>query len=136
MKYLTAMALAKDSKTFAAGVDIHGVHDWGANASIMTAFQNKTQKAPDYEKAIQTAWSSSPVSSMATWKSPVLVIHADDDRNVRVNQSTDLIKRLDQYGIPYESILIVDDTHHWLNWVNAVKVYQSTADFFVRKFMK
>ncbi len=134
--YLTAMALAKDSKTFAAGVDIHGVHDWGANASIMTAFQNKTQKAPDYEKAIQTAWSSSPVSSMATWKSPVLVIHADDDRNVRVNQSTDLIKRLDQYGIPYESILIVDDTHHWLNWVNAVKVYQSTADFFVRKFMK
>ena len=25
--YLTAMALAKDSKIFAAGVDIHGVHD-------------------------------------------------------------------------------------------------------------
>ncbi len=134
--YLTAMALARDSKTFAAGVDIHGVHDWGANASIMTAFQNKTEKAPDYEKAIQTAWTSSPVSSMATWKSPVLIIHADDDRNVRVNQSTDLIKRLDKYKIPYESMLIVDDTHHWMNWENAIKVYEATANYFVRKLMK
>ncbi|MFW1123132.1 alpha/beta hydrolase family protein, partial [Vibrio parahaemolyticus] len=26
--FLTAMGLAHDSKLFAAGVDIHGVHDW------------------------------------------------------------------------------------------------------------
>ncbi|MEO5583238.1 MAG: prolyl oligopeptidase family serine peptidase [Saprospiraceae bacterium] len=134
--YLTAMALAKDSKLFAAGVDIHGVHDWGIAANIMSAFNGQTQKAPDYEKAIQTAWSSSPVSMMQTWKSPVLIIHADDDRNVRFNQSTDLIRRLEKRGIPYESMIIVDDTHHWMNWENSVKVYDAVADFFNRKFMK
>ncbi|MEP7323844.1 MAG: prolyl oligopeptidase family serine peptidase, partial [Saprospiraceae bacterium] len=134
--YLTAMALAKDSKLFAAGVDIHGVHDWGIAANIMNAFNGKTQKAPDYEKAIQTAWSSSPVSMLQTWKSPVLIIHADDDRNVRFNQSTDLIQRLEKRGIPYESMIIVDDTHHWMNWENSVKVYNAVADFFNRKFMK
>jgi dipeptidyl aminopeptidase/acylaminoacyl peptidase len=134
--YLTAMALAKNSDLFATGVDIHGVHDWGANSSIMTAFQDKTEKPADYQKAITTAWLSSPVSAMDTWKSPVLIIHADDDRNVRFNQSTDLINRLEKKGIPYESMVIVDDTHHWMNWQNSVKVYQATADYFVKKFMK
>ena len=28
--YLTAMGLAKSSDLFAAGVDIHGVHDWNS----------------------------------------------------------------------------------------------------------
>jgi len=132
--YLTAMALARDSRIFAAGVDIHGVHDWGMASSIMTIFSNKTQKAPDFEKAIQTAWSSSPVSSIHTWRSPVLIIHADDDRNVRFNQSTDLINRLEKKGVPYETMMIVDDTHHWMNWENSVKVYGAVADFFQRKF--
>lgn len=134
--YLTAMALARDSKIFAAGVDIHGVHDWGASSGIMSAFTNKTEKAPDYDNAIKTAWLSSPVSSIKTWKSPVLIIHADDDRNVRFNQSTDLINRLEKQGVPYETMMIVDDTHHWMNWDNSVKVYGAVADFFVRKFKK
>lgn len=131
--YLTAMALAKDSRLFAAGVDIHGVHDWGVNASIIAANINKIEKAPDYDKSVQTAWRSSPIAFMDTWRSPVLVIHADDDRNVRVNQSTDLINRLAKRGVPYESMLIVDDTHHWMKWANAVKVHSAVADFFVRK---
>ncbi|MGH9857457.1 MAG: S9 family peptidase, partial [Acidobacteriota bacterium] len=32
--YLTAMGLARDSKTFAAGVDLHGVHDWSLRAKL------------------------------------------------------------------------------------------------------
>jgi dipeptidyl aminopeptidase/acylaminoacyl peptidase len=134
--YLTAIALAKDSKLFAAGVDIHGVHDMGAARSIMTLYANKTDKAPDYEKAVQTAWLSSPVAYVNTWKSPVLIIHGDDDRNVRFNQSTDLIQRLEKQGVPYETLMVVDDTHHWMKWTNSVMVYNAAADFFVRKFMK
>jgi dipeptidyl aminopeptidase/acylaminoacyl peptidase len=47
-----------------------------------------------------------------------------------------LINRLEKKGIPYETMMIVDDTHHWMNWENSVKIYQATADFFVKKFMK
>jgi dipeptidyl aminopeptidase/acylaminoacyl peptidase len=132
--YLTAMALARDSKIFSAGVDIHGVHDWVSLSSMMTAFTDKYEKAPDYDKAIKTAWQSSPVSSMNTWTSPVLIIHADDDRNVPFNQSIDLISRLEKRKVPYETLMIVDDTHHWMNYNNSVKVYAAVADYFVRKF--
>lgn len=133
--YLTAMALAHDSKLFAAGVDIHGVHDWGVQAAL-TAAGEKYEKPADYELALKTAWQSSPVSAIKTWKSPVLIIHADDDRNVRFNQSVDLINRLDKQKVNYETMMIVDDTHHWMNWNNAVKVYGAVADYFVRKLKK
>ena len=132
--YLTAMALARDSKIFAAGVDIHGVHDWVGRSSMLTAFADKYEKAPDYAQAIKIAWQSSPVSSMNTWKSPVLIIHGDDDRNVAFTQSIDLISRLEKKGIPYETLMIVDDTHHWMNFNNSVTVYAAVADYFVRKF--
>jgi dipeptidyl aminopeptidase/acylaminoacyl peptidase len=134
--YLTALALAKDSKLFAAGVDFHGVHDWTAQAGGLAAMRDKYEKAPDFEQAQKTAWLSSPVSSINTWRSPVLIIQGDDDRNVRFNQSVDLVNRLEKKGVPYETIMIVDDTHHWMHFENAVTVYGAAADFFLRKFMK
>ena len=129
--YLTALALARDSKLFAAGVDIHGVHDWVINASIVAA-NERYEKAPDYEKAIKVAWQSSPVSSISSWTSPVMIIHADEDRNVRFNQSVDLINRLSKTKVKVETLMIVDDTHHWMKHSNAVLVYQSVADYFVK----
>jgi len=132
--FLTAMALAKDSRIFAAGVDIHGVHDFVGRSSLLTAFDNSYEKAPDYNEAIKVAWQSSPIAHMNTWKSPVLVIHGDDDRNVAFNQSIELIGRLQKKGIPYETLMIADDTHHWMNFTNAVTVYAAVASYFVRKF--
>lgn len=134
--YLTAMALARDSKLFAAGVDIHGVHDWVEDAGYITAFATKYEKAPDYDEAVKVAWQSSPLSSVSTWTSPVLIIHGDDDRNVAFNQSINLINRLEKKGVPYETLMIVDDTHHWMSFDNSIKVFGAVADFFVRQFKK
>jgi len=134
--YLTAMALAHDSKIFAAGVDIHGVHDFTVDRAKNFLSNEKYERYPDGELAVSTAWKSSPVSAIDTWKSPVLIIHGDDDRNVRFNQSVDLINRLEKKGISYETMMIVDDTHHWMNFSNAVSVYNAVADYFVKTFKK
>lgn len=132
--YLTAMALARDSRLFAAGVDIHGVHNWlGQSEPEFRNLNDRFEKAPDYEQALRTAWHSSPMADVAGWRSPVLIIQGDDDRNVHFNESIDLINRLDRQGTPYETLMIVDDTHHWMRFSNAVKVYGAAAEFFVRK---
>ena len=133
--YLTALALARDSKLFAAGVDIHGVHDW-SQQRYGAAQTERVEKVPDQELANKVVWESSPVSSVAKWTSPVLIIHGDDDRNVRFSQSTDLVQRLDKQGVPMETLVIVDDTHHWMKHTNAVKMSAATAEFFKRKLMK
>lgn len=130
--YLTSMALGRDSKLFAAGVDVHGVHDYVNDRGHL--FPNtRFEKAPDLEKAKEVAWRSSPISSVNTWASPVLIIHADDDRNVRFNQSTDLVRRLEKKGVEIETLVIVDDTHHWMKYSNAVLLNRAIADFFMKK---
>ena len=94
---------------------------------------DKYERAPDAERALQVAWESSPVSSVDTWTSPVLIIHGDDDRNVRFSQSTDLVARLEKKGVPLETMVVVDDTHHFMLHLNSLKVNKAVASFFERK---
>jgi dipeptidyl aminopeptidase/acylaminoacyl peptidase len=72
---------------------------------------------------------------MATWRSPVLVIQGDDDRNVRFSQSVDLVRRLVAGGIPFEALAIPGDTHHWMRFANAVTVDSATAAFLEKKLL-
>jgi len=132
--YLTALALARNSDVFAAGVDIHGVHDWSAYSRAMD--RQRYEQAPDADSSIATAWHSSPVASVSGWKSPVLLIHGDDDRNVRFSQSTDLVRRLAAQGVRFETLVIPDDTHHFLRYANILTVDKATADFLERQLLQ
>lgn len=129
--YLTALALGKDSDLFKVGVDIHGVH----NLSTRLEMPEGYEKAPDFEKAVRTAWFSSPLAYLDTWKSPVLFIHGDDDRNVQVSQTIDLVRRFEERKMPFEYLMIPDDSHHWMKFSNLVLVNQATVDF-LKKHLK
>jgi dipeptidyl aminopeptidase/acylaminoacyl peptidase len=132
--FLTALALAKNSEIFAAGVDIHGVHDWTADGRSMVN-RNSYEDWPDRDRAAELAWQSSPVSVLKTWKSPVLLIHGDDDRNVRFSQTVDLARRLEALGVEYEELIIPDDTHHFMKHSNWVKVDSAAAGYLEKKLM-
>lgn len=130
--FLTAMALGRNSDLFAAGVDIHGVHDRTINRTARYLRPDKYERAPDRKEALEVAWESSPVSSVSGWTSPVMIIHADDDRNVQFSQSTDLVQRLNEKGVYNETLVIVDDTHHFMLFANQLKVNKAAADFLKR----
>jgi len=130
--YLTALALGRNSDIFAAGVDISGVHDRTEGRANSYLYPNRYEHAPDGEQALKVAWESSPVSGIDTWTSPVLVIHGDDDRNVHFSQSVDLVQRLIKKGVSVETLVIVDDTHHFLVHANQLKVNEATAEFLIR----
>ena len=127
--YLTALGLARNSDIFAAGVDFHGVHDWSV---FLPRWENSATTAPDAREAGKLAFESSPVASVATWKSPVLLIHGDDDRNVAFNQTEDLAQRLRHQKVPFEQIIFPDEIHDFLLWKDWVRAYSATADFFDR----
>jgi dipeptidyl aminopeptidase/acylaminoacyl peptidase len=129
--FLTALALARDSQLFKVGVDIHGVHDLDGRYELPEGYEISS----DYAQAKEIAWKSSPIADLATWTSPVLFIHSDDDRNVAVSQTTDLIRRFEELGKSYEAVLIPGDTHHWMKWSNMIKVGDLTADFLKKHLM-
>lgn len=122
--YLTAMGLARNSDLFAAGVDMHGVHDWP------TDNWDGKNIPPELTKL---AHDSSPVSSVDTWKSPVLFIHGDDDRNVYFTQTVDLVARLRSKNVDIEQLIFPDEIHDFLLHKDWLRAYQSTSDFFDRK---
>ncbi|MEZ4586376.1 MAG: prolyl oligopeptidase family serine peptidase [Gemmatimonadales bacterium] len=127
--YLTAMGLSRASDLFAAGVDIHGVHDW--NRGIQTF-------RPDYDtldhpEFARMAFESSPMAWVEEWRSPVLLIHADDDRNVDFTQSVELIAALRARGVEVESLVFPDDVHGFLTHANWSAAARATAEFFERR---
>jgi dipeptidyl aminopeptidase/acylaminoacyl peptidase len=130
--YLTALALARNSDLFAAGVDIHGVHDFTSDGGRRVGSTEWRYEPSDRDSAAAVAWRSSPVSSLATWKSPVLLIHGDDDRNVRFSSTVDLVRRLASAEVRFEEIVIPDDTHHMMRHANWILVDRATAEFFMR----
>jgi dipeptidyl aminopeptidase/acylaminoacyl peptidase len=124
--YLTALGLARNSELFAAGVDLHGVHDWSARIS----------SAPwiDYgsAEARKVAYESSPLSSVAKWRSPVLLVHGDDDRNVAFQQTVELASRLRQQKVHFEQLIYPDEVHDFLLHRHWLEIYAAAADFFDR----
>jgi dipeptidyl aminopeptidase/acylaminoacyl peptidase len=128
---LTALALAHNSDIFAAGVDFHGVHDW---SMFLPHWEEGAALAPDYKEALKLAFDSSAVASVDKWRSPVLLIHGDDDRNVPFGQTTDLVQRLRQQNVEFEQLIIPDEIHDFLLWKSWVRGYRATAEFFGRKF--
>jgi dipeptidyl aminopeptidase/acylaminoacyl peptidase len=130
--FLTAMGLAHDSDLFKAGVDYHGVHDWSVFLTERPYFGNLALKPPDEEAAIKLAWDSSPDAYVRTWKSPVLLIHGDDDRNVPFSQTVDLVQRLRAQHVGFEEMIFPDEIHGFLMWKTWIKAYGATADFFDR----
>jgi dipeptidyl aminopeptidase/acylaminoacyl peptidase len=128
---LTALALSRNSDIFSAGVDFHGVHDWSA---LLGRRINGAEEAPDAKDAFKLAYDSSPVATVGRWKSPVLLIHGDDDRNVPFQQTTDLVQRLRKQNVEFEEIIFPDEIHDFLLWKSWVRGYRATADFFDRKF--
>jgi dipeptidyl aminopeptidase/acylaminoacyl peptidase len=127
--YLTALGLARASDLFAAGVDIHGVFDWNAEIRNWVRDYDPAKQA----EAARRAHSASPIADMKTWRSPVLVIHGDDDRNVPFNESVHLVEDLRKQKVHVEELIFPDEIHDFLTHARWQEALHAAADFFDRQ---
>jgi dipeptidyl aminopeptidase/acylaminoacyl peptidase len=115
---LTAQALARNSDIFVAGVDLAGVHLYGSSLD------------PE-----NVAYKSSAISEIASWKSPVLLVHGDDDRNVNFAQTVGLVGLLRAHNVPYELFVMPDDTHETLLYKRWLPLWER-MEVFLNKYLK
>jgi N-acyl-D-aspartate/D-glutamate deacylase/dipeptidyl aminopeptidase/acylaminoacyl peptidase len=118
--FLTAMGLARNSDLFAVGVDIHGVHDWSVRFS---------EGGGADREVIRIAKESSPIASVEKWKSPALLIHGDDDRNVAFSQTVELVRRLRELKVEHEVIVYPDEIHDFLLHRHWLEIFHASAAF-------
>ncbi len=131
--YLTALALARDSAIFKAGVDMHGVHDWWRDAARELGPPPDRFEQGDRDKARIVAWAASPDADIARWRSPVLLIQGDDDRNVDFQQTVDLARRLEDRGVPFEELVIPNEIHGFLRHQSWLAADEATVAFLGRE---
>jgi dipeptidyl aminopeptidase/acylaminoacyl peptidase len=115
---LTSQALARNSDIFKVGVDLAGVHLWGSSL--------------DPENA---SYKASTISAIDTWKSPVLLVHGDDDRNVQFSQTTGLVQLLRAHDVYHELIVFTDDTHEPLLHMRYLYAFNRLEEF-IGRFLK
>ena len=73
------------------------------------------------------------MASLDTWRSPVLLIQGEDDRNVLFAQTVRLANALRARGVPVEEHVFPDEIHDFLLHRDWVTAYRLGADFFDRK---
>jgi len=116
---LTAQALARNSDIFRAGVDMAGVHLWGGSID------------PD-----AVSYQSSAISEIEKWRSPVLLMHGDDDRNVDFSQTVGLVQLLRAHDVPFELIVFPDDVHDSLLFRRWIQAFEASDDFLERTLVR
>ncbi|WP_139361584.1 prolyl oligopeptidase family serine peptidase [Spirosoma sp. 209] len=130
--YLTALGLARNSDRFAAGVDLHGVHDWSWRGNHFTP-GGEWGIGPDQMKE---ALASSPNADLSQWRSPCLFVHGDDDRNVSFNETVDLVQKLRERQVPTEVLIFPDDVHSLLLHKNWLRTYNALDAFFNKYLLR
>jgi dipeptidyl aminopeptidase/acylaminoacyl peptidase len=120
--FMAELGLARASDALAAGVDYAGIYNW-------STFLSSVGEPLDGDDVNRRAVESSPIATIDHWHSPVLLVKADGDLDVPIQQSTALIEDLRSHNIDHDVILIPDEIHvmarysSWMILFNAADVY-------------
>jgi len=112
---LTSQALARNSDIFVAGADLAGVHLYGNSLD-----------------STNLSYRSSAISAIDGWKSPVFLVHGDDDRNVTFAQTVGLVQLLRARNVYHELIVIPDDLHESMLHSRWIDTWNRMGDFLHR----
>ena len=130
--YLTAHGLAQASNLFACGVDMHGVHNWNTEIPTFAPWYDYAK----YPAIAKKAFESSPEYFVKGWKSPVLMIQGDDDRNVPFSETVTMAETLRKQEVHVENLVFPDEVHFFLLHGNWIKAYKATFEFVERQLNK
>src|SRR5580698_10283466 len=126
---MTALGLARASKDIAVGVDYAGVYNWDTMlASVGVPVEPG--------EATRRGFDSSPVATIDQWHSPVLVVQADDDRNVPLQQSLELIEDLRLHNVDHDEIMMPNEIHDLARYSSWMALFKATDAYLNRHLLQ
>jgi dipeptidyl aminopeptidase/acylaminoacyl peptidase len=126
---MTALGLARASKDIAVGVDYAGVYNWDTMlASVGVPVEPG--------EATRRGFDSSPIATIDQWHSPVLVVQADDDRNVPLQQSLELIEDLRLHHVDHDEIMMPNEIHDLARYSSWIALFKATDAYLNRHLLQ
>lgn len=132
--YMVLAGITAYPEMFAAAVDLYGISD----------FETYFADAQPWIRSIATVEYGDPVSQRALLRqlspyhrlhavrTPLLILHGENDRNVPIGESERAHDRLRALGRPVEMIRFAGEGHGFQQASNRATATRSIADFFTR----
>lgn len=125
---MTGLGLARAPAALAAGVDYAGVYNW---STFLTAVGLPIPTPEQAQRAVQ----SSPIATIDAWKSPTLIVQADDDRAVPSTQSSELLEDLRARNVDSEQLVLPNEMHDLTRYASWMSFF-TAADRFLGKHLQ
>jgi dipeptidyl aminopeptidase/acylaminoacyl peptidase len=135
--YLTLAALVFHPELFAAGVDICGMADF---ATFYRDTEPWIARAayPKYghpESDAALLRELSPIHRFEALRAPLLVVHGENDTNVPVTESKQVVARARALGARVEFLLFPEEGHELVQRANRERFVTHTVEFLTRELL-
>jgi dipeptidyl aminopeptidase/acylaminoacyl peptidase len=127
--FVAELGLARASDLLAVGVDYAGIYNW-------STFLASVGEPIDGDDANRRAVESSPIATIDQWRSPVLLVKADGDLDVPLQQSTALIEDLRSHNIDHDVIVIPNEIHVMARYASWMTLFHATDAYLGRDLDK
>jgi dipeptidyl aminopeptidase/acylaminoacyl peptidase len=142
--YLALQGVVLDPELYRCAVTIAGVFDWEKlisdkkwdfqHSASDPEFERLMYKLGDPKKYPEKFDKIAPVRHVDQIRVPVFVNHGGYDPIADITQSTDLISELDRHHVPYEKLIVTEETHGMAHLSNQVDLY-SRIESFLGKYL-
>jgi acetyl esterase/lipase len=142
--YLALQGVVLDPDLYRCAVTIAGVFDWAKLIADKKWDYEHSQSDPEFnllmyrlgdpEKNPEKFDKIAPVRHVDQIRVPVFVNHGGYDPIADITQSTRLISELDKHNVPYEKLIVTEETHGMAHLSNQVDLY-SRIEAFLGKYL-
>jgi dipeptidyl aminopeptidase/acylaminoacyl peptidase len=136
--YMSALAATKGSKHFAAAINFAGIANWMSFTGTSDIPYENSITHWDlwcYDKP-ETCWKASPLAYVAQAKTPLLLVHGENDKRVPIGQAHELHTAFKRFKIPVQLITYPREGHGLREWAHRedfINRALSWFDQYVRK---
>jgi acetyl esterase/lipase len=142
--YLALQGVVLDPDLYRCAVTIAGVFDWAKLIADKKWDYEHSQTDPEFnllmyrlgdpEKNPDKFDKIAPVRHVDQIRVPIFVNHGGYDPIADITQSTRLISELDKHNVPYEKLIVTEETHGMAHLSNQVDLY-SRIEAFLGKYL-
>lgn len=118
---------------FSAAVNVVGIVNFRTFLENTAAYRRALREA-EYGPLTDTAFLEeiSPINKADKIRTPLLVIHGENDPRVPVSEARQIIATLESLGQPVDSLIFPDEGHGASKRVNIIAEYRKQVEFFNR----
>ena len=130
----TVLAALAGHDVFAAGSSRYGVADLEALAADTHKFESRylDRLIGPYPEARDTYIARSPISHLAGFDAPMIVLQGDEDEIVPPSQSEMIVEALEAKGVPVAYLLFEGEQHGFRTSENIIAALEAELAFFGR----